>query len=88
MESVNWEGSLTASPSPADSSITRILQIATDIPNLGINQPLALKVLPVQMLRSPETARGHGAALRILRDGDAARIRRDGHFRGLRKEAG
>lgn len=80
-------GSLTASPSTADSAITRILQITTDIPNLGVNQPPALKVLPVQMLRAPETPRGDGAALRILGDGDAARIRRDGHFRGLRKEA-
>ena len=63
------KGKHTSSLAAADSAVGRVIEVATNVANLGVEKALAGKVLPVQMLRSPEAARCDGAQLRIVRNG-------------------
>ena len=49
----------------ANGPVTRTIRVATDIPHLRIQQPLALKRLAEQVLDAPEAAGGDGAFLRV-----------------------
>ena len=55
----------TSCPPRANSPVTRTTRVATDIPDLGIQQSLAFKRLAEQVLDTPEAAGGDGAFLGV-----------------------
>lgn len=59
----------TTSLPRTNSSISRILRIATNVPDSRIQQPLPIKILPEQMLDAPEATGCHGAFLRVVGEG-------------------
>lgn len=63
----------------AHSTVRRVAQVAAYVADFGVEQALAGKVAPVQVLRAPEAPGRDGAALRAL--GDGARGRRGGFWR-------
>lgn len=58
----------TTSPTGANSSIARIIGIATNIPNPRIVKTFLPKVLAEEMFDAPEASSGDGAFLRGVRD--------------------
>lgn len=60
---------LTAGFATAYSAVGRIIQVAANIANLGIQQALAGKALAVDVLGAPEAAGCNGAELCALGDG-------------------
>lgn len=62
------EGFGVSRPSGANGAITRVVAIATDIPNSCIVESLVAKVLPEKMFHAPEAAGSDGAFLRGVGD--------------------
>lgn len=79
-------GARTACPATADGAVGRVVEVAADVADLGVEEALASKVFAVEVFGAPEAARGDGAALGALgdggcrgrgvgRDGEAGRVR-------------
>lgn len=64
----------TPRPPRAHGPIARIRPVAPNIPDLGVQQPFALKRLAEEVLDAPEAAGGHGAFLRVGRDLDGGGV--------------
>ena len=60
---------LTAGAARADCAVAGVAGVTSNVADLGVIQPLAIKVLAVDVLDAPEAAGGDGGLLRAGGDG-------------------
>ena len=81
------EKKLTASPPRANSPITWVLTIATNVPHSRLQQALPIKMFAEEMFDAPETTRSYCAFLRIWRKVLRCSVGVEGHAGGLSEGA-
>lgn len=59
-------GKRTACPAPAYGAVRWVVEIASNVANLGVNKALVGEVAAIKMLGAPEATGSNGAALGAL----------------------